>query len=69
LQLKLYNYGWYVFNFLNANLISFKGSIHGGVSTGQVMVRQAIPESLFAEAIDDYIENSETDDDGDRMEA
>ena len=32
-------------------------------------IRQAIPESAFADAVNEYVGNSETDDDGDMLEA
>jgi hypothetical protein len=50
--------------FFNANLISFKSSLHAGISTCEIRVRQDIPVSAFADAVNDYVDNSETDDDG-----
>ena len=51
--------------------VSFKleCSLHAGVSTFDGGIRQAIPQSAFADAVDDYVGNSETDDDGDMLDA
>ena len=51
------------------NLNSFINSLHAGVSTTGVFTRAAIPESAFVDAVNDYVENSETDDDGSMIEA
>jgi hypothetical protein len=52
-------------------LNSFEGaSLHAGVSTfmgGAAL--PAIPESVFADVVNDYVGNSDTDDDGDMLEA
>jgi hypothetical protein len=52
-------------------LFSFKAaSLHAGVSTFMGgAVQQAIPVSAFADAVNDYVGNSGTDDDGDMLEA
>lgn len=58
------------FLFLNLNLIPFKTSLHAGISTTTAIgIRQAIPESAFVDAVNDYVANSETDDEGDMYEA
>ena len=48
-----------------------KNSLHAGVSTtrGQIRVHQATPQSAFIDTVNDYVENSETDDDGSMVEA
>lgn len=44
---------------------SFKNSLHAGVSTFELGVRQAIPHSAFVDAVKEYKEDdSETDDEG-----
>ena len=52
-------------------LFSFKAaSLHAGVSTFMGgATQQAIPKSVFADAVNEYVGNSETDDDGDMLEA
>jgi hypothetical protein len=50
-------------------LISLKISLHAGVSTNEVKIRQAIPQSAFVDAVKDYEENSETDDEGCMIDA
>lgn len=50
-------------------LFSLKASLHAGVSTFTTGIKQAIPQSAFIDAVNDYIAQSETDDDGDMLEA
>ena len=57
------------FLFLNRNLIPFKSSLHAGVSTTVAEIHQAIPKSAFVDAVNDYVANSETDEEGDMIEA
>ena len=51
------------------NLISFKTRLHAGVSTTESQICQAIPQSAFVDAVNDYVANSETEDDGSGIEA
>lgn len=55
--------------FKRVNLISFKTRLHAGVSTTESRIHQAIPQSAFIDAVNDYVENSVTDDDGSGIEA
>jgi hypothetical protein len=48
---------------------SFKASLHAGVSTYECGIQQAIPQSAFMDAVNDYVVNSETDDDGSFIQA
>jgi hypothetical protein len=50
-------------------LISFNGSLRAGVSTCESRIQQAIAVSALADAVNDYLENLETDDDGGMIEA
>jgi hypothetical protein len=43
--------------------------LHAGVSTVEPQTRQAIPFSAFIDAVEDYEADSETDDEGDMMNA
>ena len=55
--------------FLFVNLISYNPSLHAGISTIESRVKQAISQSAFVDAVDDYVENSVTDDEGSGIEA
>ena len=46
---------------------SFETSVHAGVSTTVNRIHQVIPESAFADAVNDYIADDETDDEGDMI--
>jgi hypothetical protein len=50
-------------------LISLNISLHAGVSTTEVKIHQAIPQSAFVDAVKDYVENSETDDEESMVDA
>ena len=43
--------------------------LHAGVSTIEPQIWQAIPFSAFVDAVEDYEADSETDDEGDMMNA
>ena len=43
--------------------------LHAGVSTIEPQIWQAIPFSAFIDAVEDYEADSETDDEGDMMNA
>ena len=43
--------------------------LHAGVSTVEPQTRQAIPFDAFIDAVDDYEADSQTDDEGDQMNA
>jgi hypothetical protein len=43
-------------------VISFKTSLNAGVSTPVKGIRQAIPESAFDDAVNDYMANDNMDD-------
>ena len=43
--------------------------LHAGVSTVEPQTRQAIPFDAFIDAVDDYEAESQTDDEGDQMNA
>ena len=43
--------------------------LHAGVSTIEPQIRQAIPFLAFVDAVEDYEVDSETDDEGDMMNA
>ena len=47
----------------------FKPRLHAGVSTTESQVHQAILQSAFTDAVNDYVAKSETDDDGSGIEA
>lgn len=55
--------------FLNGKFFSHKTSLHAGVSTTEGWIHQAIPHSAFVDAVNDYVANSETDDEGSMVEA
>jgi hypothetical protein len=44
-------------------------SLHAGVSTVEPQTRQAIPFEAFVDAVEEYEADSETDDEGDQMNA
>jgi hypothetical protein len=73
LQRKLYNYGRWVFfwwsSFFDLYLINAILSLHAGVSTTEHKKRQAISSAAFVDAVKEYEEDSETDDEGDMREA
>ena len=53
------------------NFISFNGSLHAGISTLAIegWIPQAIPQSAFVDAVNDYVAHLETDDVGCTLEA
>jgi hypothetical protein len=54
---------------LSSCLYSFSIRLHAGVSTIEPQIRQAIPFSAFVDAVEDYEADTETDDEGDMMNA
>jgi hypothetical protein len=50
--------------FIYGILFLFDISLHAGVSTAEFRSRQAIPHSAFVDAVNDYQEDDETDDEG-----
>ena len=50
-------------------LINAFQSLHAGVSTMEPQQRQAISFSAFVDAVEEYERDSETDDEGDMIEA
>jgi len=69
-QRKLYNYGQYFFFLIPINIYLFAIlRIHARVSTVEPQTRQAIPFNAFMDAVEEYEVDSETDDEGDQMNA
>jgi hypothetical protein len=50
--------------FFKVIFFSFEASLHAGISTFEGRLQSAIPQSAFLDAVNEYVNKSETDDDG-----